>query len=628
MEKSHKIVLGRIVAAGLLLAAAYLPFAAPVWRVGLFVTAYLVAGADVVWRAVKQIGGGRVFGEHFLMAVATLGAFAIGEYPEAVAVMLFYQIGELFQDVAVARSRRSISSLMDIRPDYANVERPDGLERVAPDSLPAGSVIVVKPGEKIPLDGIVLSGTSALDTAALTGESVPREVTAGDTVLSGSLNLSGLLRVRTTGTYGESTVARILNMVENADTGKAESEKFITRFARVYTPVVVGAAVLLAVLPPLVAGGGWLLWLNRALIFLVISCPCALVVSIPLTFFAGIGGASRRGILIKGSNYLETLARVRTVVFDKTGTLTQGKFAVTEVRPAAAGGFSEADLTELAALAESYSDHPVAASLRAAYGRPIDRARVADVENIAGEGISALVDGRRVWAGNGRLMRRAGVEAAVCGAVGTVVHVAVDGRYVGYIVVSDRLKPQAAEAVAQLKRVGVVKTVMLTGDRRETAEAVAQAAGIDEWMAELLPGDKVAQVERLRQSGPAALPLAFVGDGINDAPVLKLADVGIAMGALGSDAAIEAADVVLMDDNPLKVAEGMRIARRTRRIVVQNIVFAIGIKFAMLLLGALGVANMWEAVFADVGVTVLAVLNAMRTMRQGGCANSKLSLSL
>lgn len=618
MEKSHKIALGRIVAAGLLLAAALGWPWPPACRIGLYVAAYLVAGADVVWKAVRRILRGRMLDEHFLMAAATLGAFAIGEYPEAVAVMLFYQIGELFQEVAVARSRRSISSLMDIRPDYANVERPDGLERVAPDSLPAGSVIVVKPGEKVPLDGVVLSGTSTLDTAALTGESVPREVQAGDTVLSGSLNLSGLLRVRTTGTYSESTVARILDLVEHADTGKAESEKFITRFARFYTPVVVGAAVLLAVVPPLVTGGGWVLWLNRALIFLVISCPCALVVSIPLTFFAGIGGASRRGILIKGSNYLETLARIRTVVFDKTGTLTQGRFAVTEVRPAAAGGFSETDLTERAALAESYSDHPVAASLRAAYGQPIDRSRVSDVENFAGEGIAAWVDGRRVWAGNGRLMRRAGVEAAACGAVGTVVHVAVDGRYAGYIVVADRLKPQAAEAIARLRQAGVVRTVMLTGDRRGAAEAVAQAAGLDEWRAELLPADKVAQVERLRQSGPAALPLAFVGDGINDAPVLKLADVGIAMGALGSDAAIEAADVVLMDDNPLKVAEGMRIARKTRRIVVQNIVFAIGVKFIILLLGAAGVANMWEAVFADVGVTVLAVLNAMRAMRQGG----------
>lgn len=615
MEKSHKIVLGRIVAAGLLFAAAYLPFAAPVWQVGLFVAAYLVAGADVVWRAVRQLLRGRMLDEHFLMAVATLGAFAIGEYPEAVAVMLFYQIGELFQDVAVARTRRSISALMDIRPDYANVETASGLEKVSPDGLPAGSVIVVKPGEKVPLDGVVLSGTSALDTAALTGESVPREVSAGGTVLSGSLNLSGVLRVRTTGTYGESTVARILDLVEHADTGKAASEKFITRFARVYTPIVVGAAVLLAVVPPLVAGGGWLLWLNRALIFLVISCPCALVVSIPLTFFAGIGGASRRGILIKGSDYLETLARVRTVVFDKTGTLTRGRFSVTEVRPAGAGGFSEADLTELAALAEGYSDHPVAVSLREAYGRPIDRSRVSDVADFAGEGIAALVDGRRVFAGNGRLMRRAGVESAVCGTVGTVVHLAADGMYAGYIVVADMIKPEAAEAVVRLGKAGVAKTVMLTGDRSEVAEAVARAAGIDEWQAELLPGDKVAQVERLRQSGPAALPLAFVGDGINDAPVLKLADVGIAMGGIGSDAAIEAADVVLMDDNPLKVAEGMRIARRTRRIVVQNMVFAIGIKFAMLLLGALGVADMWEAVFADVGVTVLAVLNAMRAMR-------------
>ncbi len=612
MEKEQKITVVRIAASALLLGASWLPSPSEGMHIAFCAAAYLVIGADIVFRAVKNLLHGELFDENFLMSVATVGAFAIGEYPEAVAVMLFYQTGELFQDMAVARSRKSISSLMDIRPDYANLEEDGGaLRRVAPDAVPAGSVIVVKPGEKIPLDGIVLSGASSLDTAALTGESLPREVTARDTVLSGSLNMTGMLRIRTTGTYGESTVARILDLVEHADTGKARTEKFITRFARYYTPVVVGAALLLAVVPPLLAGGGWLVWLNRALIFLVISCPCALVVSIPLTFFAGIGGASRRGILIKGSNWLETLARVRTVVFDKTGTLTRGNFTVTAVHPEI---ISEAALLEEAALAESYSDHPVAASLRSACTAPLDRSRVADAENLAGEGIRARVDGREVYAGNEKLMHRAGVTPKPCTCKGTIVHLAIDGTYMGHIVISDTVKPESAEAIARLRRAGIEKTVMLTGDRADVAEDVARRLGIDELYAGLLPADKVVRVDALMASEGKA-KLAFVGDGINDAPVLKRADVGIAMGAAGSDAAIEAADVVLMDDNPLRIADAVVLSRRTLKIVMQNIVFAIGIKVAMLLLGAFGIANMWEAVFADVGVTVLAVLNSLRAMR-------------
>lgn len=485
--------------------------------------------------------------------------------------------------------------------------------RVAPDRVPKGGIIVVKPGEKIPLDGVVVSGASLLDTSALTGESLPREVAEGDGVTSGAMNMTGALRVRTSGTYGESTVSRILDLVEHAETGKAPTEKFITRFARYYTPVVVLAAVLLAAVPPLVAGGDWLVWLNRALVFLVISCPCALVVSIPLTFFSGIGGASRRGILVKGSNYLEVLACVDTVVFDKTGTLTRGNFSVTAVHP---GMIPAEELVELVALAESDSAHPVAVSIREAYRRPVARERVSALADFAGEGIFARVDGREVYAGNEKLMRRAGVEAKPCEKTGTLVHLAVDGEYMGHIVVSDSLKAQSAGAIADLRRAGVGRTVMLTGDRPEVADEVARALGIDEWHAGLLPADKVVCVEALRTGGGAGR-LAFVGDGINDAPVLKLADVGIAMGAAGSDAAIEAADVVLMDDNPQKVAEAIRMARRTRRIVMQNIVFAIGVKFLMLLAGAFGVADMWEAVFADVGVTVLAVLNAFRAMQAG-----------
>ena len=613
MEKEHKIALVRILASGLLLVLSYVTSFTQIVTVALCVAAYIIIGGDIVVKAVRNIFRGEVFDECFLMSVATIGAFAIDEYPEAVAVMLFYQIGELFMDVAVDRSRDSISRLMDIRPDHANVEDADGtLRRVAPEEVPAGTVIVVKPGEKIPLDGTVVSGNSSLDTSALTGESMPREAGDGDSVISGSMNLTGVLRIKTTGTYGESTVAHILSLVENAENGKAHTEKFITRFARYYTPVVVAAAVLLAVVPPLFADGGWMLWLNRALIFLVISCPCALVVSVPLTFFAGIGGASRRGILFKGSNYIEALARVRTVVFDKTGTLTNGSFTVTGVYPVE--GVEEETLVETAALAEIYSDHPVAAALRGACRQKTDKSRVGGAENFAGEGIMTYVDGKPVYAGNDRLMERAGVSFVAPAVVGTVVHVASEGKYLGHVVVSDTVKPQTAEALSALRRAGVEQTVMLTGDRSDVAESVAHELGIDEVHAGLLPDGKVQLMEDIIRRRRGQGTVAFVGDGINDAPVLKLSDVGIAMGAAGSDAAIEAADVVLMDDNPAKVAQGMSIARRTLSIVKQNIVFAIGVKVAVLLLGAVGLATMWAAVFSDVGVTVLAVLNAMRAM--------------
>lgn len=614
MEKEQKITLARIIVSLLMLAGAWL-FESDenIVKIIFYAAAYLVIGGDIVFNAVRNVFHGEIFDENFLMAVATIGAFATGQYPEAVAVMLFYQVGEMFQDIAVDRSRKSISSLMDIRPDYANLDDGNGgFTQVAPDAVPAGSIIVVKPGEKIPLDGVVVSGTSSLDTAALTGESLPREVGTDSQVLSGSLNMTGLLKIRTSGTYGESTVARILDLVENADTGKAKTEKFITSFAKYYTPAVVGAAVLLAILPSLI-DGQWITWLNRALIFLVISCPCALVVSIPLTFFAGIGGASRRGILIKGSNYLEALSRLGTVVFDKTGTLTKGDFNVTAVVPF--NGCESADLLALAASAEVYSDHPVAVALRKACGREIVRANVSATENFAGEGIRANVGGRSVLAGNDKLMLRFGVNASVTDKPGTIVHVAADGKYLGYIVISDTVKPQSASAVTDLRREGVSKIVMLTGDRKAAADAVAGQVGVDEVYAGLLPVDKVQHVESLLSAEPSSKRLAFVGDGINDAPVLKIADVGISMGAAGSDAAIEASDVVLMDDNPHKVAEAVTVARRTMRIVRQNIIFAIGVKLLFLLLAALGIANMWEAVFADVGVTVIAVLNALRAMR-------------
>lgn len=610
METEHKIMSIRIIASAVLLGSSYIPSFTVEIHIALCIAAYLLIGADIVYKAVRNLRYGRIFDENFLMTIATVGAFIIGEYPEAVAVMMFYQIGELFSDIAVARSKASISALIDIRPDYANIETDGILCKVSPEDVPAGSIIVIKPGEKVPLDGTILSGNSTLDTAALTGESLPREVSKGDAIISGSMNLTGLLRIRTSGTYGESTVAKILDLVQNADTGKAQSEKFITRFARYYTPIVVAVAALLALVPPMIIGGEWILWLNRALIFLVISCPCALVVSIPLTFFAGIGGASRKGILVKGSNYLEMLARIRMVALDKTGTLTRGDFSVTAVHPEM---LSEQELIELAALAESYSDHPVSASLRNACAKPLDKARVSNVENIAGEGISATVDNRMVYAGNEKLMQRAGVTSKPCEKSGTIVHIAVDGVYMGHIVVSDSIKPQSADAIARMKAGGVKKTVMLTGDHRCVAAEVAQIVNIDEFHAELLPTDKVKIVEELRKEHPE-YTIAFIGDGINDAPVLKLADVGIAMGLAGSDAAMEASDVILMNDNLMAVADGMSVARNTLKIVMQNIIFAIGVKFIMLLLGALGVANMWEAVFADVGVTVLAILNAMRAM--------------
>lgn len=611
METEHKIMSIRIIASAVLLGLSYIPSFTVEIHIALCIAAYLLIGADIVYKAVRNLRYGRIFDENFLMTIATVGAFIIGEYPEAVAVMMFYQIGELFSDIAVARSKASISALIDIRPDYANIETDGILCKVSPEDVPAGSIIVIKPGEKVPLDGTILSGNSTLDTAALTGESLPREVSKGDAIISGSMNLTGLLRIRTSGTYGESTVAKILDLVQNADTGKAQSEKFITRFARYYTPIVVAVAALLALVPPMIIGGEWILWLNRALIFLVISCPCALVVSIPLTFFAGIGGASRKGILVKGSNYLEMLARIRMVALDKTGTLTRGDFSVTAVHPEM---LSEQELIELAALAESYSDHPVSASLRNACAKPLDKARVSNVENIAGEGISATVDNRMVYAGNEKLMQRAGVTSKPCEKSGTIVHIAVDGVYMGHIVVSDSIKPQSADAIARMKAGGVKKTVMLTGDHRCVAAEVAQIVNIDEFHAELLPTDKVKIVEELRKEHPE-YTIAFIGDGINDAPVLKLADVGIAMGLAGSDAAMEASDVILMNDNLMAVADGMSVARNTLKIVMQNIIFAIGVKFIMLLLGALGVANMWEAVFADVGVTVLAIANAMRAMQ-------------
>lgn len=612
MEKEQKIMVARIVASGVMLGLVlFLPLSEMV-KMCLCLAAYLIIGADVIYEAVESIFHKELFDEHFLMAIATVGALAIGEYPEAVAVMFFYQIGELFSDIAVERSRASISSLMDIRPDYANLEDSAGtVRKVSPSDVPVGSIIMVKPGEKIPIDGVVISGESSLDTAALTGESMPRDVSEGAEVLSGSLNMTGLLRIKTTSSFGESTVSKILDLVENAQTGKAKTEKFITKFARVYTPSVVAGAVLLAVLPPLLTGGDWPIWLHRALIFLVISCPCALVISIPLTFFAGIGGASRKGILVKGSNYMEVLSKVRTMVFDKTGTLTKGQFSVSEI---SAVDSDEAGLLEKAALAECFSSHPVAVSLRNAYGKPLDESRVSDVKDYSGEGIRATVDGQGIYAGNEKLMRRIGVEPVPVRKIGTVVYVATEGKFLGYIVVSDTLKPTAAEAMRLLKAAGVQKTVMLTGDRADVAKEVAGELALDEYHAGLLPADKVERVKALKDSDGQAV-LAFVGDGVNDAPVLKLADIGIAMGGVGSDAAIEAADVVLMDDDPVKIATGIKIAKKTLRIVVQNIVFAIGVKLLFLLLGALGVANMWEAVFADVGVTVIAILNSLRAMR-------------
>ena len=618
MNRKQKRMLWRILAAAALLLVLHFVPVQGALRFLLYMIPYAVVGYDILIKAVKGVKNRQPFDENFLMAVATVGAIALGDYAEGVAVMLFYQIGELFQSYAVGRSRQNISALMDIRPDYANIEGGDGeLTQVDPDEVGVGSVIVVRPGEKVPIDGVIVEGHATLNTSALTGESLPREVQEGDEVISGCVNMSGLLRIRTTREFGESTVSKILELVENASSRKSAPENFITRFARVYTPAVCYGAVALAVLPPVVRLamgmeaqlGEWVL---RALTFLVISCPCALVVSIPLSFFAGIGGASRDGVLVKGSNFLEALSRTKTVVFDKTGTMTRGVFAVSGVYPE---GMSEAQLIELAALAESYSSHPISQSLKKAYGQAIDAARVCDVEEISGHGVTAKVDGRLVAAGNERLMARMGVEAKPCEGVGTVVHVAVDGAYAGCILIADQVKPGAKDAIAALHRVGVTRTVMLTGDRDAVAQQVAAVLGIDEVHSGLLPADKVTRVEEILAGKSRVEMVAFVGDGINDAPVLSRADVGIAMGALGSDAAIEAADVVLMDDDPRKIAAAIAIAKKCLRIVYQNIVFAIGVKAVCLVLGALGIAGMWAAIFADVGVMVIAVLNAIRAMR-------------
>ena len=621
-RKQKKMLVRIIIAAVMLIALKFIP----VWglvQLGLYLVAYLVIGYDILRKAGKGIANRRVFDENFLMAVATVGAFALalyeksGDYSEAIAVMLFYQVGELFQSYAVGKSRRNITELMDIRPDYANVEQGGQLTQVGPEEVAIGSVIVVQPGEKVPLDGIVLEGESSLNTSALTGESLPRDVHVGDEIISGCINMTGVLRVRTTKEFGESTVSKILELVEESSSHKSRSENFVSTFAKIYTPAVCYGALALAVLPPLVrllAGmvPAWGDWIYRALTFLVISCPCALVISIPLSFFAGIGGASNAGVLVKGSNYLEALSQVKCVVFDKTGTLTQGVFEVSGVHHSP---LDDAKLLEYAALAECASSHPISKSLQKAYGKPIDRSRVTDIQEISGHGVRAQVDGHAVLAGNSKLMRQENIPYHDCHSVGTIIHIAIDGAYAGHIVISDLVKPHSKQAIAALKQAGVEKTVMLTGDAKAVAEQVAQELGVDEVYSELLPADKVTQVERLlREKAPKA-KLAFAGDGINDAPVLTRADIGIAMGAMGADAAIEAADVVLMDDDPMKIAKAIRISRKCIGIVYQNIVFALFIKFACLALGAIGVADMWAAIFADVGVMVLAVLNAIRALR-------------
>ena len=612
MTKKQKRMLIRILASGVLFVGAVLLPLSGWAELAVFLVPYAVIGWDVLWRAVRNIAHGQVFDENFLMALATIGALAIGEYPEAVFVMLFYQVGEWFQSYAVNRSRTSIAALMDIRPDYANIEVDGQLQQVDPEEVSVGDAIVIKAGERIPLDGVVLEGTSTLDTAALTGESLPRQVQPGDDVVSGCVNLSGLLKVQVTKAFEESTVSKILDLVENASSKKAKAEHFITRFARYYTPIVVLAAVALALLPPLFTQVSWLDSIQRALNFLVVSCPCALVISVPLSFFGGIGGASRAGILVKGGNYLEVLAKTEIVVFDKTGTLTQGVFNVTAIHP---DHCDQSQLLELAALAEASSDHPISRSLLEAWGQLPDRSRVTQAEELSGRGVKAVVDGKVLCAGNDKLMDEIGVTWHPCHHVGTTVHVAADGVYLGHIVISDQVKPDAQQAIAALKAAGVHKTVMLTGDAKQVGEAVAAQLGLDEVHTQLLPTDKVDRVEGLLKEVSPKGALAFVGDGINDAPVLSRADVGIAMGALGSDAAIEAADIVLMDDKPSKLAQAIAIARRTLAIVRQNIVFALGVKLLVLVLSALGLANLWEAVFADVGVSVIAILNAMRAMR-------------
>jgi len=623
MTKKQKKMLLRIIITAVMLAALYFLPVTGWLRLGLYLVTYLVIGYDILKKAGQGIANGRVFDENFLMAVATVGAFALaiyeksGDYNEAIAVMLFYQVGELFQSYAVGKSRKNISALMDIRPDYANIEQDGKLVQVDPDEVAVGTVIVVQPGEKAPIDGVVVEGSSTLNTSALTGESLPRDVHEGDEIISGCINMTGVLKIRTTKAFGESTVSKILELVENSSSRKSRSEDFIAKFARIYTPVVCYSALALAVLPPvirLVGGmdGQWEQWIYRALTFLVTSCPCALVVSIPLSFFAGIGGASHEGILIKGSNYLETLSQVRTVVFDKTGTLTRGVFEVTAVHHS---DMDEQKLLEYAALAECASSHPISKSLQRAYGKAIDRSRVTDIQELSGHGVTAVVDGHPVAAGNSKLMEQLGIPYHDCHSVGTIIHMAVDGQYAGHIVISDVVKPHAKEAVEALHKAGVEKTVMLTGDAKKVADAVAAELGVDEVHSELLPGDKVDKVESLlaQQSGKAKL--AFVGDGVNDAPVLGRADIGIAMGAMGSDAAIEAADIVLMDDEPLQIAKAIRISRKCIVIVYENIVFALAVKFACLVLVAIGLADMWAAIFADVGVMVLAVLNAIRALR-------------
>ncbi len=614
-KKQKKMLIRIIVAAGLIVLFSKLPIDGYV-RFGLFMIPYLVIGYDILQKAFKGIRNKQVFDENFLMAVATVGAILLGDYSEGVAVMLFYQIGELFQSYAVGKSRRNISELMDIRPDYANIEVDGKLEQVDPDEVEIGTVIVVQPGEKVPIDGVIIDGVSILNTSALTGESLPRDAKAGDEVISGCINMTGVLKIRTIREFGESTVSKILELVENSSSRKSKSENFISKFAKYYTPVVCYGALALAFIPPIVLlimgkPAMWGDWIYRALTFLVISCPCALVISIPLSFFAGIGGASNQGVLVKGSNYLETLAQTSYVVFDKTGTMTQGVFEVSGVHH---NEISDEKLLEYAALAECSSSHPISKSLQKAYGKPIDRNRVTDIEEISGNGVTAKVDGISVAAGNAKLMKRLGISYQECHHVGTVIHMAVDGKYEGHILISDILKPHAKEAIAELKKAGIKKTVMLTGDSKRVADQVAKELGIGEVYSELLPADKVSKVEELLHQKSEKEKLAFVGDGINDAPVLSRADIGIAMGALGSDAAIEAADIVLMDDDPLKISKAIKIARKCIHIVYENIYFAIGIKILCLILGALGIANMWMAIFADVGVMIIAVLNAIRTL--------------
>ena len=615
-KKQKKVLIRIIIAAVLVIALQFIPVKGYV-RFGLYMIPYFVIGYDILKKAGKGILNRQIFDENFLMAVATIGAIALGDYKEGTAVMLFYQIGELFQSYAVGKSRRNISDLMDIRPDYANVEKDGELEQVDPDEIEIGTVIVVQPGEKVPIDGVVVEGTSSLNTSALTGESVPREVSVDDEIISGCINMTGLLKIRTTKEFGESTVSKILELVENASSRKSRSENFISKFAKIYTPAVCYGALALAILPPIVRmafmglAPEWGDWVYRALTFLVISCPCALVISIPLSFFAGIGGASREGVLVKGSSFLETLSQTKIVVFDKTGTMTKGVFEVNGIHHSP---YKDEELLEYAALAESYSTHPISKSLQRAYGKPIDKNRVSDVEEIGGHGLTAKVDGKVVAAGNAKLMKKLGIEYHDCSHVGTIVHVAIDGKYAGHILISDVIKEHAAEAIAALKKSGIEKTVMLTGDAKNVADHVAAQLGIDEVCSELLPGDKVEKVEELLTKKSEKDKLAFVGDGINDAPVLSRADIGIAMGALGSDAAIEAADIVLMDDDPLKISKAIRISRKCIRIVYENNYFAIGIKVICLVLGALGIANMWFAIFADVGVMILAVLNAIRTL--------------